>query len=106
MKKYFNLIRVLNLIEMKCKSNLNEMPHYDSYEFGLIDLNIEKYKVSYEEKNKYLKANLDGNLYGYYKNKNIWLRFVRSEVYKVKNIPKDAIVLPKNWYEIATILPK
>jgi len=79
-----------------------EMPHYDSIEFGLIDLNIEKYNVPKEQKIKYLNANLAGNLYAKYKNS--YLKFNNYVVYKATVFPKEYVLLPDNWIKLATII--
>ena len=98
MKKY-----KLHILESKLRNTiLAEMPHYDSKEFGLIDLNIEKYNVPKEEKIKYLNANLSGNLYG--KFKNFYINFKNYVIYKSSTIPKDGIILPDNWIKLATII--
>lgn len=78
-------------------SALREMPHAD---YGLlsVDLGIEKYKVSIEVKQEYMRQYQSGGLFGYVHRYRKWLKISDGGIRPIKSPPTDPrAILPDDW---------
>lgn len=93
-------IRTLRENLIKKREFLHEMPHIE-YGNASLDLAIEKYPTSLEEKKRFINAYETVGIFAYAEKYKKWLRITKQDISTSKQPTPTDVILPKYWQQYA-----